>query len=154
MQSDKSTKRGARTHHPEDAEAGEVLTPGELDRRRRGQELKRVVRSAGAMHDLYDDSAIAEATGRTRNAVAGWWLGARPDPDSLRAIADVTGLDFGDLIAFVYGDGQPPIPAGDGLESGFREGTRLDQERPQLASPPAPEPSARPPRRGSGAGSA
>lgn len=110
MQSDKPPKvvRGRTTPRRGSKEAGEVLSPAEAARELRGQVFKRYVRAAAAMHGLYDDTAIGDAVGRSRIAVGKWWQGARPEPDTLVALARATGLSADELLAFVYNDGPPP----------------------------------------------
>lgn len=132
-----------------------MLSPPEQARLDRGQALKRYVRAAAALRELYDDKAIAQAVGRSRNTVASWWQGAQPEPETLRRLAAVIGLDPAELVAFVYYDGPPPLivePASP-VESGVREGIRRDQERQQPGDLPAPGPSPAPPPRGTRAGS-
>lgn len=132
-----------------------MLSPPEHARLARGQALKRYVRAAAALRDLYDDKAVAKAVGRSRNTVASWWQGAQPEPQTLRRLADAIGLDPAELVAFVYYDGPPPnlLEPGSPVESGVREGIRRDQERQQPEDPPVPAPSPVPPPRGRRAGS-
>jgi transcriptional regulator with XRE-family HTH domain len=131
-------------------EASEMLSPAELGRLERGAEWKRYIRAAAALREMYDDTAIAEAVGRTRIAVGRWWQGARPEPDTLLEIARATDLSPGELATFVYYDGPPPRLAGcpeSAVESGVEEGIRRDRERPPLADPPEPAQSPAPPPR-------
>lgn len=93
-------------------EPGEVLSPAESQALERGQALKRYVRSAAALNGLFDDTALGEAVGRTRITVGQWWRGARPEPDAIARIADVTGLSTDELTRFVYFDGRPPTIEG------------------------------------------
>lgn len=85
-----------------------MLSPTEVAARDRGQELRRVMRAAGAMNGLYDDLSIADAAGVHRNTVAGWWKGATPEPSSLQRLSEATGLALEDLAAFVYYGGPAP----------------------------------------------
>jgi hypothetical protein len=131
-------------------EASEMLSPAELDRMERGAEFKRFVRAAAALHELYDDTAIGEAVGRSRIAVGHWWQGVKPEPETLLEIAGVTGFSFEELATFVYNGGPPPrlvecVEAA--AESGVQEGIRRDQERPPAADPPEPSQSPAPPPR-------
>lgn len=70
--------------------------------------LKRLVRAAAALSELYDDTAIAEATGVNRGAVKGWWDGARMQPPTIQRLADATGLSAAELTSYLYFDG--PLP--------------------------------------------
>ncbi len=142
-----NAKSGAPKHRGRRG-AGDVLTPAEL----RGMELKRVVRAAAALRDLYDDVAIGQAVGRTRMTVAGWWRGAVPSPDPLRALAEAVGLPIEELTAFVYFDGPPPrvVAPESPADAAIREGIRRDQDDPPPVDPPALEPSHRRRPRGSG----
>lgn len=117
-----------------------MLSPTEMLRMERGSELKRFVRAAAALHELYDDTAIAEAVGRTRIAVGQWWQGARPEPETLRQLAEATGLSLDELSSFVYYDGPPPRlePLTGGAESGVQEGIRRDREHQSRADQPEP----------------
>lgn len=100
---------GARKHQSKaQGKDGEVLSPVEAAALHRGQILKRHVRAAAALNDLYDDASLGEAIDLGRGAVAGWWRGARPSPDSIYRLADVTGLSPDELTRFVYSDGPPP----------------------------------------------
>jgi len=95
----------------------------------KGQILKRVVRAAAALNDLYDDVAIAEATGKGRGTVAGWWEGARMQPETIQILADATGLSREELTQFIYFDGpMPQLP--DSGRAGLRAGTPPAHERP------------------------
>ena len=112
----------------------------------RGQLVKRYVRAAAALHELYDDTAIGEAVGKSRMAVGRWWLGAQPKPDTLSRLAEATGLSTDELTRFVYFGGPPPTLPLAPL-SGVREGIRQDRERQLAEDPPGHAPSpARPPR--------
>lgn len=127
-----NAKSGARTHHQKgDREVGDVISPAEI----RGHDLKRYVRAAAALRGLYDDKAIARRVQRSPNTVAGWWRGARPDPESLAAIADVTGLSSEELVQYVYFDGPAPVIQPGAAGSAFQEGIRRDQERQPPGAP-------------------
>lgn len=136
---------GARRQH----KGGDVLSPQEI----RGQLLKRYVRAAAALSELYDDVALGEAVGRNRAAVGNWWRGARPEPEVLFRLAEVTGLSTDELTRFVYSDGPPPsLPeAGSPVATSVQEGLRRDRRRPQPEAPGTPAPSPRPRSRDSGA---
>jgi transcriptional regulator with XRE-family HTH domain len=152
VQNERSAKAGARRQHGAGGE--EVLSAVEMTALTRGQMLKRYVRAAAALQDLYDDSALGKAVGRNRAAVGNWWRGAKPDPEALLALADVTGLSTDELTRFVYADGPPPtLPeAGSPVESSVAEGLRRDQQHQPSEDPDTPaQSSARPPRE-SGAG--
>lgn len=107
MENDKSAKRGARTHHQRPG-SEEVLSPQEAADLYRGQALKRTVRAAAALRDLYDNAAIAHAVGVSSVAVTNWWKGARPSQETLYRLADVTGLSAEELSRFLYADGPTP----------------------------------------------
>ena len=136
-----NARSGASVHHTE--EAGEVLSPAEVESRTRGAELKRVIRAAAALHGLYDDSAIGERVHRSRATVAGWWKGAQPSPDTLAEIAAATGLSVDELTRFVYFDGPAPrlVAPGSPVDSAVQEGIRRDRERPQPEGPQGSSPS-------------
>lgn len=85
-----------------------MLSPSEAAARYRGQELRRVMRAAAAMHGVYDDLAIADAVGAHRNTVSAWWRGSQPEPLTLRRFAERFGLSIEALSAFVYYGGPPP----------------------------------------------
>lgn len=132
MQNDRS---GARTHHKK---GEEVLSPADAAALVRGRALKRCVRAAAALRGLYDDTAVADATGVNRGAVAAWWEGAQMKPGTLQRIAEVTGLSFGELTEYVYlGGPLPRLPEPSGL-SGLREGVRRAQEHPDDEAPDTP----------------
>jgi transcriptional regulator with XRE-family HTH domain len=132
----------------------EVLSPGEAAAKLRGQILKRYVRAAAALNDLFDDAALADAVGLGRGAIAGWWRGAQPSGATIFRLADVTGLSPDELTRFVYQDGPPPtLPAaGSALVSSVQEGLRrgLGYQLPEEPGTPSPSPRRQP--RGSGAG--
>ncbi len=69
-----------------------MLSPIEAQNLARGQTLKRYVRAAAALNDLYDDTALGKAARVGRNAVRAWWRGAQMAPATLRRVARVTGL--------------------------------------------------------------
>lgn len=130
-----------------------MLSPIEAAALDRGQTLKRHVRAAAAMNDLYDDTAIGNAVGLGRAAVMGWWRGAKPKGETLFRLAYATGLSADELTRFLYADGPPPaLPApGSPAVSSVQEGLRRDQERQQHEDPDKPAPSPTRPPRGSGA---
>jgi hypothetical protein len=155
MQNEQSAKSGASTQHSGGASKdGEVLSPVELTNLAWGRTFKRYVRAAAALREIYDDTALAEAIGRSRGAVGQWWLGARPEIETIRELGRVTGLSIEGLISFAHFDGPPPtLPeAGSPVVASVREGLRRDRERPQNAAhgTPAPSPARR--SRGSGVG--
>jgi len=125
----------------------EVLSPAEAAALGRGQTLKRYVRAAAALSGLYDDTAIGDALKVNRGAVAGWWTGARPQPDTLRRLARLTGLSFDELTEYVYFEGPPPaLPATDPATLPVLEGARRGRLRRAGQAPdtPAPRPAPRP----------
>lgn len=131
-----------------------MLSPVEAAAMARGQILKRYVRAAAALNDLYDDVALGEAVGRNRAAVGNWWRGSRPDPEVLFRLADATGLSPDELTRFVYSDGPPPaLPQpGSPVVASVQEGLRQDRQPRQPEAPDTPEPSPRRRPRGTGAG--
>jgi transcriptional regulator with XRE-family HTH domain len=147
-----NAKSGARKQRP--VEGDEVLSPVEAAAKLRGQVLKRYVRAAAALNDLFDDAALADAVGLGRGAIAGWWRGAQPSGSAIFRLADVTGLSPDELTRFVYQDGPPPtLPsAGSALVSSVQEGLRrgLGYQPPEEPGTPSPSPQRQP--RGSGAG--
>jgi hypothetical protein len=98
-------RSGARKQRKRD---DEVLSPIEAEARHRGRDLKRYIRAAAALNEIYDDVALADAVGVGRGAVAGWWIGAQIKPENLRQLADTTGLAPEELSRFVYWSGPPP----------------------------------------------
>lgn len=122
----------------------------------RGQILKRHVRAAAAMNELYDDTALAHATDVGRGTVLDWWRGAKPKGETLFRLADATGLSADELTRFLYSDGPPPsLPeAGSPVASSVQEGLRRDQERQQPGAPDMPSGSQKRRPHGSGAGRA
>lgn len=74
----------------------------------KGQVLKRAIRAAAALNDIYDDVALAERTGIARGTIGQWWRGAQMKPDNIRLVADVTGLSREEMTQFIYFDGPPP----------------------------------------------
>ena len=95
-----------------------MLSPNEAAAFERGQLFKRHIRAAAALNELYDDSAIADAVGRRRAAVGNWWVGAKPDPEALLRLADVTGFALAELTRFVYRGRSAADPAGRGVSRG------------------------------------
>ena len=133
---------------------GEVLSPIEATALARGQILKRVVRAAAAMNDLFDDASIGQEVGVGRGAVGHWWNGSKPAGETIFRLAHVTGLSPDELTRFAYSDGPPPTlpdPASPVVAS-VQEGLRQDQSDPQHADPDTPAPSPERPLRGTGAG--
>lgn len=125
-----------------------MLSPTEAAARHRGEELRRVLRAAAAMRGLYDDQAIADASGVHRNTVSGWWKGATPEPLTLQRFADATGVPIEELSAFVHYGGPPPRLGWTTPEQ--RAESQDWQERAARDSDAPPPP--RPPRRGTRAG--
>lgn len=128
-----------------------MLSPAELAAHERGRTLKRYVRAAAALNDIYDDTTLGDAAGVGRGAVAGWWKGTRMSTDTISELAGATGLSRDELIEFVHYGGPPPmlpdpaiLPVQEGIQ---RAEERLAGEAP--GTPPQP-PERRP--RGSGAG--
>lgn len=151
-----NARSGARKQRGRAGPGDEVLTPAEAATKLRGQILKRYVRAAAAMNDLFDDAALADALGLSRGALAGWWSGAQPSGPTIFRLAGVTGLSPDELTRFVYQDGPPPrLPApGSPVDTSVQEGLRRDQERqqPEGRDTLPPSPTRQP--RGSGAGRA
>ena len=142
----RTQRSGARKQHKDE----EVLSAQEV----RGRTLKRYVRAAAALREMYDDASLARAIGKQSQTVGHWWDGSRPSGPVLFVLADVTGLSADELTRFVYSDGPPPtLPAaGSPVASSVQEGLRRDRERPPIEAPGTLEPSPRPQTRGSGAG--
>jgi transcriptional regulator with XRE-family HTH domain len=143
-------RSGARKQRQVD---GDVLSAAETADLIRGRILKRYVRAAAAMNDLFDDAALATAVGIGRGAVAGWWRGAQPSGPTIFRLAAVTGLSPDELTRFVYQDGPPPgLPeAGSPVATSVQEGLRRDQGPQPLEALDTPSPSLKPQPRGSGA---
>ena len=144
-----NARSGARAQHRKIRDE-EVLSPAQALAFQRGQALKRVLRAAAALHDLYDDTALGKAVGVVRGAIRAWWEGAQMQPDTLRRAADATGLSPDELTRFVYFDGPPPtlVPS----ERFVLEADRRAVERRGRTAPSTPpQPPERRPR-GSGAG--
>lgn len=146
---------GARAHHRDRGEngreEGEVLSPTEAASRERGRALKRYVRAAGALQGLYDDKALAHAAEVQRGAVAGWWRGSRPTPETLKRLADALRLSYEELSEFVYFDGPPPQIEPVGLDA-IREGVQRGRQRLAEPAHSTLPPSPRRPSRGNGEG--
>jgi len=145
VQDVRSGGRGARKHRNK---GSDVLAQNELARATRGEDFKRLVRAAAALVGIYDDKALAEAVGRQRNTVAGWWRGAKPEPDTIQPLGRVTRLDADELYRYLYLGGpvprlaQPGSPADRALQEGLRQGLRPQPpEDPELPGPlPRPRP--------------
>lgn len=152
MQNEQSAKHGARVHHRGDKD--EVLSPVEAAAIERGQTLKRYVRAAAAMNDLYDDASLGDAVSVSRGTVAGWWRGAKPSGDTIFRLARATGLSPDELTRYVYSDGPPPgLPlAGSPVVTSVQEGLLRDQERQEREGPDTLGPSQTPRTHDSGAG--
>jgi hypothetical protein len=146
MQNERS---GARKQHRKKDE--EVLSAAESAAQLRGRHLKRVVRAAAALNELYDDVAIGEAVQVSRGAVGSWWGGAQMQPDTIRRLAEATGLSPDELTRFVYFDGTPPVLPSPAILP-VLEGDRRARER--LADTAQDTPSPKPARqtRDTGAG--
>jgi hypothetical protein len=129
-----------------------VLSPAEAAALDRGRTLKRYVRAAAALKDLYDDTAIGEAVAVNRGAVKGWWMGAQMKPDTIRRLAQATDLSFDELTRFVYLAGPPPMLPQPSGPAGLREGARRAEARPDDEAPDRPARSRRRPPRDGGAG--
>ena len=127
-----------------------MLSPAEAEALDRGRLLKRYVRAAAALRELYDDTALADALEVNRGAIRAWWVGAQMKPDTLTRLAEVTGLSTDALTRFVYFGGQPPTlpdPALSPVLEGVRRGrAHLADEAPRTH----PQPPVRRPR-GTGA---
>lgn len=123
MQNERSQKRGASAHHAHPVRQGEVLAPAAATRPAWTAEFQYVIRARAALVGLFDDTSIARAIGRRRETVAGWWKGARPDPDTLAELADALGLSRAELFGWVYlGGPQPAItPSNQEQEAAVRE---------------------------------
>lgn len=95
-----------------------MLSPAEAAAVARGLQLKRYIRAAAAMQGIYDDAALGEAVRVHRRTVAGWWQGSRPSPETLRQLAEATGLQVDELGRFIYYDGPPPhLPGSEEAEA-------------------------------------
>lgn len=121
-----------------------MLSPNEAAAVAQGQDFKRYIRAAAAMQGIYEDVELGRAVGVHRRTVAGWWLGAKPSPDTLRAIASTTGLAVDELLAFTYYDGPPPHlpdPVEDEAQGRAEAAERSRHAPPgdaESAAPPAP----------------
>lgn len=103
----------------------------------RGQELKRYVRAAASLRDLFNDADLAREVGVSRMSVEAWWTGSQPKNPTIGKIAEATGLSISELTGFVYHGGPPPLLVwpGSPLEAGGREGIRRDQDRQPGGAP-------------------
>jgi hypothetical protein len=132
-----------------------VLSHAEAEAHYRGELLKRTLRAAAALRGLYNDEELTAAAEVQRGAARGWWRGARMKPETIRAVADATGLSFDELMAFVHLDGPlPTLPEASQPDPALLpvlEGIRRDLERQADEVPDGlfPQPERRP--RGSGA---
>jgi hypothetical protein len=117
-------KSVARTHRRKDNRGeGDVLSPTEA----RGLDLKRYIRAAAALREIYNDVDLADAVEVTPGAVRGWWGGAMPKPETIDDLARATGLALDELTRFVYYDGPPPAlpePEPDAIPSERRRSDR------------------------------
>lgn len=128
-----------------------MLSPHEIDSASRGETFKRHIRAAAAMNGIYDDATLAMRVGAHRRTTAGWWSGARPSPDSLRQIADATGLSLDELNRFVYYDGPAPhLPTLADIEDMEAQDRAMSAERSHRARPTDGEPGVRPAPHGKG----
>jgi hypothetical protein len=120
MQSDRPTRRKTRT-------------PEEEARMLRGQEFKRYVRAAAALHDLFNDADLARAVHMSRMSVEAWWMGAQPSNQTIGKLALTTGLSRTELTNFVHHAGPPPMIVwpGSPTEEAVREGIQQDRDDPQ-----------------------
>lgn len=145
---------GARKHRKKSSRDEDVLTPAEAAALVRGQIMKRVVRAAAALNDIFDDAGLAAEVEVGRGAVAGWWSGAQPSAPTIFRIATATGLSPEELTRFVYFDGPPPVlPAPESpVAASVQEGLRRDQEHQQPGGHDTPSPSPKRRPRGTSAG--
>lgn len=155
MQTERSARSGASKQHSGGASKdGEVLSTIERADRDWGRDFKRYVRAAAALREIYDDTALGDAVGRSRAAVGSWWHGARPEAGTIGALAEVTGWPLDELTRFVHYGGSPPTfpEPNSPAAASVGEGLRQDRLDPQSAAhdTPATSPGRRP--RGSGAG--
>lgn len=132
-----------------------MLSPQEAAAREWGMDFKRIIRAAAAMHEIYDDKALARAVQVSRGTVGDWWDGARPGPGTIPGLARATGLSTSELYAFIHDDGPAPgLPNESRVAVSVREGVRRDQDAQVPAVPDTPSPSAEPRPRGSAGGRA
>jgi hypothetical protein len=125
VQSDRPTTRKRRT-----GSLDEARSPEEEARMLRGQELKRYVRAAAALHGMFNDADLARAVNMSRMAVEAWWAGAQPSPQTIGRLALTTGLSRAELTDFVHHDGPPPriVWPGSPADEAIREGIRRDRD--------------------------
>jgi hypothetical protein len=99
----------------------------------RGQELKRYIRAAAALHGLFTDADLARAVRVSRMSVEDWWTGAQPKNATIGRLALTTGLSVEELTKYVYHDGPPPrlVAPGSPTDLGVREGIRRDRDDPR-----------------------
>jgi transcriptional regulator with XRE-family HTH domain len=90
-----------------------VLSSAEFERALWGREFKRQVKMAAARVEVYEDAALAERVGVSRNAVTGWWRGSRPNAPTLLRLARVVGLPADALIVWVHGPMDEQAPSED-----------------------------------------
>lgn len=110
MQDDKPANGGAPSQHPRQRKQKdeEVLSSVEFQRSTWGREFKRQIKTAASRVELYEDAVLAERVGVSRNAVQGWWQGARPSAQTLTRLSRVIGLSPEALYSWVYDDGPAP----------------------------------------------
>lgn len=136
MQDEQSAKRGAYRQRSatakEEQESGEVLAPAEVGRASQGAAFKRHVRARAAQLGLYGDKELASLAHRDRGTIQNWWKGARPDPDTLKDLAQGLVWPPDEVYRWVYLGGDPPAltpPPGE-QERVVREGQAwADTER-------------------------
>lgn len=95
----------------------------------RGHELKRYVRAAAALHELYNDADLGREVGVSRMTVLGWWSGAVPEPGTITRIAEATGLDYRELDDYLNRGGPPPrlVEPDSRAAEAIREGATRDR---------------------------
>jgi transcriptional regulator with XRE-family HTH domain len=86
----------------------EGLSPEEQAVRLRGQEYRRHLLAAAALHDIYTVGELAEAVGVSPGTVQGWWRGAQPKATTLPKISRALGFTTEGLFAWFYEGARPP----------------------------------------------